>query len=39
LRQELHLVTNGTAEVVEGFTDVGRVVVGFIRILGSGLTV
>ena len=34
--QEVDFIGDGAAEVVEGFADVGRVVVGFVRVLGAG---
>ena len=33
--EEIDFVGDGAAEVIEGFSDVGGVVVGFICILGS----
>ena len=33
--QEVDLFGDGTAKVVEGFADVGRIVVGFVRVLGA----
>ena len=33
--EEGHFLGDGAAEVVEGLTDVGRVVVGFVAVLGS----
>lgn len=35
LREKLDLLADSTAEVVEGFTDVGRVVVSFVGVLGA----
>lgn len=36
LREELDLLVDGAAQVVEGFADVGRVVVGLVGVLGAG---
>lgn len=36
-RQQVHFLRHGAPEVIEGFPDVGRVVVGFVRILGCHL--
>lgn len=33
--KKVDFVGNGTAKISEGFTDVGRVVVGFIGVLGA----
>lgn len=33
LRQKLDLLTDGAAEVIERFADVGRVIVGFVGVL------
>lgn len=33
--EQLDLFADGATEVVERFTDVGRIVIGFVRILGS----
>lgn len=33
--EEVNFLGDGAAEVVEGFSDVGRVVVGFVGVLGA----
>lgn len=35
MREKIDFVGDGTTEVVEGFANVGRVIVGFIRVLGA----
>lgn len=35
-RQKLNLFADGAAEILEGLLDVGRVIVGLVRVLGAG---
>ena len=37
--EELDFIGNGATEVIERFADIGRVVISFIRVLGTGRTI